>query len=146
MFLTIHPDLVFYSQLKSPQILYQSELHTLRNPMMYTSHRFESEEAARSQVEPLQNDQLWLYFWLYVYDLRSEGVGAWRICNPRSSSQLTGSLQQLNNLCLKLFSRSPLIYLKGRDYVVPLACFLIIAGFNQRHFISSSFAIYFLEV
>ena len=28
--------------------------------MMYTSPKFESEEAARSQVEPLQNGQRWL--------------------------------------------------------------------------------------
>ena len=39
--------------------------------MMYTSLNFESEEAARSQVEPLQNDQrglwctqtVWLLWW-----------------------------------------------------------------------------------
>ena len=35
---TIHPALNFYLQLELPKILYQSKLHTLRNPMMYTSH------------------------------------------------------------------------------------------------------------
>ena len=55
--LTIHPALIFYLQLESPQTVYQSKLHTLRNPMMYNSPKFESEEAAKSQVNPLQNDQ-----------------------------------------------------------------------------------------
>ena len=52
-----HPPLIFNLQLESPQPVYQSKLHTLRNPIMYTSPKFESEEAAKSQVDPLQNDQ-----------------------------------------------------------------------------------------
>ena len=54
---TIYPALIFFLQLESPEILYQSKLHTLRNPMMYTSPKFEPETAARSQVERLQNGQ-----------------------------------------------------------------------------------------
>ena len=34
---TIYSALIFFLQLESSQILYQSELHTLSNPMMYTS-------------------------------------------------------------------------------------------------------------
>ena len=60
MVFTIHPALVFYLQLKSLYVLYQSKPYILRNPMLYTSPRFRSEEAARSQVEPLQNDPRWL--------------------------------------------------------------------------------------
>ena len=57
MFFTIPPALVFYLQLESLYILYQSKLHTLRNPKMYTAPKFESEKAARSLVERLQNGQ-----------------------------------------------------------------------------------------
>ena len=34
----------FYLRFESPEILYQSKLHTLRNPMTYTSPKFESEK------------------------------------------------------------------------------------------------------
>ena len=45
---------IFYLQPESAQILHHSKLHKLRNPMMYTSPKFKSEEAARSQVNCLQ--------------------------------------------------------------------------------------------
>ena len=46
-FFTIYPALIFLFAARS----------ALRNSMMYTSLNFESEEAARSQVERLQNQQ-----------------------------------------------------------------------------------------
>ena len=53
-FIIIIMLLLFFTCCSSNRLA-PSKLHTLRNPMMYTSPKFESEEAARSQVERLQN-------------------------------------------------------------------------------------------
>ena len=51
----IHPALNFFLLFRSPKLLYQSKLHTLRNPMMYTLPKFESEKRQEATLITYKN-------------------------------------------------------------------------------------------